>query len=136
MSYLPYLCLFAYSDIEHILCCVFVCLFVFFLFACLLLVYHMTSVSLDCPLLIAPSVLSLVYLVQTTWFLGKKNIYKVRSKSKEWKANNLKIYRRKKAKGPKYVDDTYRLNINILSNSVRLCINRVNVVYKYGLYLR
>jgi hypothetical protein len=27
-----------------------------------------------------------------------KIIYKVRSKSTEWKANNLKIYRRKKAK--------------------------------------
>jgi hypothetical protein len=45
MSYLPYLCLFTYSDVEHILCCVFVCLFVCLfvfivfvvVFACLLL---------------------------------------------------------------------------------------------------
>jgi hypothetical protein len=32
----------------------------------------------------------------------EKIIYKVRSKSTEWKANNLKIYRRKKAKRPNY----------------------------------
>jgi hypothetical protein len=32
----------------------------------------------------------------------KKPIYKVRSKSTEWKTNNLKIYGRKKAKVPNY----------------------------------
>jgi len=40
--------------------------------------------------------------VQTTLLLGKKPIHKVRSKSTEWKTNNLKIYRRKKAKVPNY----------------------------------
>jgi hypothetical protein len=55
MSYLPYLCLFAYIDVQHILCCVFVFL---------RLVYPMLLVSLDCPFLIAPSVFSNIYLVQ------------------------------------------------------------------------
>ena len=44
MSYLRYLCLFAYSGVKHILCCVFVLVL---------------PVSLDCPFLIAPSVLCL-----------------------------------------------------------------------------
>jgi hypothetical protein len=52
MSYLCYLCLFAYSGVQqHILCCVFV--------GCLRLVYPMMQVSLDCPFLIAPSVINL-----------------------------------------------------------------------------
>jgi len=55
MSYLRYLCLFAYSGVQHIFWCVFV-LFVFVL--CTL----MLPVSLDCPFLIAPSVFSNVYL--------------------------------------------------------------------------
>jgi hypothetical protein len=46
MLYLCYLCLFVYSGVQHILCCVFVSL---------PLVYPMLPVSLDCPLLIAPS---------------------------------------------------------------------------------
>jgi hypothetical protein len=46
MSYLGYLCLLAYSGVQHILCCVFVFL---------RLGYTMLSVSLDCPYLIAPS---------------------------------------------------------------------------------
>jgi len=46
MSYLRYLCLLAYSGVQHILCCVFVCL---------RLGYTMLPVSLDCPYLIAPS---------------------------------------------------------------------------------
>ena len=49
MSYLRYLCLFAYSGVQHILCCVFV---LFFFDLCIL------PVSLDCPFLIAPSVFS------------------------------------------------------------------------------
>ena len=53
MSYLRYLCLFAYSGVQHILCCV---------FACLRLGYTMLLVSLDCPYLIAPSVFSNDYL--------------------------------------------------------------------------
>jgi hypothetical protein len=51
MSYLRYLCLFAYSRIQHILCCVFVLFFV-----------DLLSVSVDCPFLIALSVLSNFYL--------------------------------------------------------------------------
>jgi hypothetical protein len=53
MLYLRYLCLFVYSGVQHILCCVFVSL---------PLVYPMLPVSLDCPLLIAPSVFSRVYI--------------------------------------------------------------------------
>ena len=52
MSYLLYLCLLAHSGVQHILCCVF-----------LRLVCPMLQVSLDCPFLIAPSVLSNVYLM-------------------------------------------------------------------------
>ena len=50
MSYLCYLCLFAYSGVQHILCV-------------LRLVYHMLPVSLNCAFLIAPSVFSNVYLI-------------------------------------------------------------------------
>jgi hypothetical protein len=53
MSYLRYLCLFAYIGVQHILCCVFV------LF--LRLVYPMLPVSLDYPFLIVPSVFSSIY---------------------------------------------------------------------------
>ena len=42
MSYLRYLCLFAYSGVQHILCCFFF----------LRLVYHMLPFYLDCPFLI------------------------------------------------------------------------------------
>jgi hypothetical protein len=52
MSYLHYLCLFAYSGIQHIVCCVF-----------LRLVYPMLPISLDCPFLIALSVLVIVPLM-------------------------------------------------------------------------
>jgi hypothetical protein len=55
MSYIRYLCLFVYSDVQHISLC---CVFVFFF----RLVYTMLPVSLDCPFLIAPSVFSNVYL--------------------------------------------------------------------------
>jgi hypothetical protein len=47
MFYLRYLCWFAHSGAQHILCCVFVC---FVLFR---LVYLMLPVSLDCPFVIA-----------------------------------------------------------------------------------
>ena len=52
MSYLRYLCLIAYSGLQHIhvLCCVFLCF-----------VYPMLPVSLDCPFSIAPSVFSNIY---------------------------------------------------------------------------
>jgi hypothetical protein len=51
MSYLRYLCVLAYSDIQHILCFVF-----------RRLVYPMLPVSLDCPYLNAPSVFSNIVL--------------------------------------------------------------------------
>jgi hypothetical protein len=54
MSYLCYLCLFAYSGVQHILSCVFV-LFVFVL----CLVYPVLQVSLCCPIFIAPSVFAI-----------------------------------------------------------------------------
>ena len=50
MSYLPYLYLFAYSGVQHILRCVFVSFF-----------FILLQVSLDCPFLIAPSVFYNVY---------------------------------------------------------------------------
>jgi hypothetical protein len=62
MSYLCYLCLFTYGDVQHILCCVFVFLRLVcpmlpvsqdcFCFVFLRLVYPMLPVSLDCSLLI------------------------------------------------------------------------------------
>ena len=59
MSYLRYLCFFAHSGVQHILCCVYV-LFFFVLF----------PVSLDCPFLISPSVFSNVSLsCLVDWFL-------------------------------------------------------------------
>jgi hypothetical protein len=51
MSYLCYLCLFAYSGVQQISCCVFLCY-----------AHPMLPVSLDCPLFIVPSVFSNVYL--------------------------------------------------------------------------
>ena len=57
MSYLRYLCLFGYNGVQYILCCVFVFL---------RLVYPMLPVSLDCPFLIAPSVLSNIYFTYLT----------------------------------------------------------------------
>ena len=51
ISYLVYLCLFAYSGIQHILCCVF-----------RRRVYPMLEVSLDCPSFIDTSVFSKVFL--------------------------------------------------------------------------
>ena len=51
MFYLSYLYLFAHSGVQHILCCVFLCL-----------LYPMFPVSLGCPFLIAPSVFSDVYI--------------------------------------------------------------------------
>jgi hypothetical protein len=54
MSYLRYLCLFAHSCDQHILCCVFV-LFFFVL-------YPMLPVYLVCPFLLALLVFSNVYL--------------------------------------------------------------------------
>ena len=66
MSYLRYLCLFAYSGVQHIMSCVFFifvlctlcCQFLFFL----RLGYPMLPDSLDCPFLIDPWVLSNFHL--------------------------------------------------------------------------
>ena len=60
MSYLRYLCLFAHSGVQHILCCDFV-LFVFV--PCL--VYPMFTVSLECPFVIAHSIFFNVYFTVT-----------------------------------------------------------------------
>jgi hypothetical protein len=49
MSYLRYLCLFVYSGVQHILCCVCVCLRP---------AYSILPVSRDCLFLIAPSALT------------------------------------------------------------------------------
>ena len=63
ISYLRYLCLLAHSGVLHILSCVFVnCI-------CLRLVYPILPVSLDCPLLIAPSVFYNVYLYLLTMYI-------------------------------------------------------------------
>ena len=52
MSYLRYLCLFVYSGVQHVLCCVFVLFF-----------FVLLPVSPDCLFQIAPSVFSNVYCV-------------------------------------------------------------------------
>jgi hypothetical protein len=51
MSHLRWFCLFACDGIRNMLCCAF-----------RRLVYRMLPVSLDCPFLLTPSVLSNVYL--------------------------------------------------------------------------
>jgi hypothetical protein len=60
MSYLRYMCLFAYSGVQHILCCVFVLFF-------LRHVYPILPVSLDCPFLVATSVISNVHSIILLW---------------------------------------------------------------------
>ena len=62
MSYLRYLCLFSYSGVQLIQCCVFV-LFVFVL----CLVYAILSYSIDCPFFIAPAIFSNVHLHSSFW---------------------------------------------------------------------
>ena len=47
--------LFAYNGVQHILCCVFILVF-----------FVLLPVSLDCPVLVAPSVFSNVYINHTT----------------------------------------------------------------------
>jgi hypothetical protein len=54
MSYLRYVCSFAYSGVQHILCCV-------FMFCLSSSCVPTVAVSQDCPFLIAPSVFSNVY---------------------------------------------------------------------------
>jgi hypothetical protein len=57
MSYLCYLCLFEYSGVRHILCCVFVLFF---------FVLRVLPVFLDCPFIIASSVF--FYLITVAIF--------------------------------------------------------------------
>jgi hypothetical protein len=65
MSYLRYLCLYAHSGVQDILC---------FCFVFLRLVYLMLPVSLDCPFFIAPSVFSNVYSISILlWSIWKTN---------------------------------------------------------------
>ena len=59
MSYLLYLCLLAHRGVQHTLCCVFFCFFLFF--------FVLLPVSLDCPFLIAHSVFSNVYYKRLTF---------------------------------------------------------------------
>jgi hypothetical protein len=69
MSYLHYLCLFAYNGVQHILCYVFALLF-------FVLLPSMLPVSLDCPFLIAPSVFSNVYVkVACIWHFKKGDLF-------------------------------------------------------------
>ena len=84
MSYFRYLCLLVHSEVQHILCCVFVflpllypmlsvsldCLRLMYPMLpvsldCLRLVYPMLSVSLDCLFLITLSVFSIIYIRST-----------------------------------------------------------------------
>jgi hypothetical protein len=58
MSYLCYLCLLAYSGVQHIL-------------FCLRLVYPLLPVSLDCPFLIVLSVFSNVYIQKYNWLIKR-----------------------------------------------------------------
>ena len=60
--------LFAYSGVQHILCC--------FCFVCLRLVYPMLPVSMDCTFMIAPSVFSNVNLLT---IVKLRSIYNVDS---------------------------------------------------------
>ena len=62
MSYLRYLCFFAYSCVQNMLCCGFFVFFCLHLVSCVLNV----AISLDCPFLITP----LVSLVKedVDWF--------------------------------------------------------------------
>ena len=64
VSYLRYLCLFACSDVQHMVLC--------FCFDFLRIVYPMLPVSLDCQFLIAPSVSSNIIYKNTRMFVGKK----------------------------------------------------------------
>ena len=64
MSYLRYLCLFVHSGVQHMLCCV----VLYFCFVFLRRLFLMLLVSLDCSLVIAPSVFSNVYSNMTSFF--------------------------------------------------------------------
>jgi hypothetical protein len=64
MSYLRYLCLFAYSGIQHILCCLlYSSSSVVLCCARVRLVCPMLPVSVDCLFFIVPSVFSNVYFL-------------------------------------------------------------------------
>ena len=58
MSYLCYLCLFAYSGVQHISCCVFCFVWLRLVSCVLCLVCPVLSVSLECSFFIFPAVFS------------------------------------------------------------------------------
>ena len=62
--YLRYLCLLRHSSVQHILCCVFV---LFVIVLCL--VYLVLPISLDGSFVIASSVFSNIYLLNTLFIL-------------------------------------------------------------------
>ena len=64
MSYLPYLCLFVYSGVQHILCCVFV-MFVFVLFT--LCCQFLWIVHFWLPLRYSLTFIKLVFLLSSLW---------------------------------------------------------------------
>jgi hypothetical protein len=64
MSYYRYFCVFTYSSVQQMLCCV------VFSFVFLRLVFPMLQVSLDCPLFIGPLVCSNVYIELLYTFHG------------------------------------------------------------------
>ena len=69
MSYSRYLCLFAYSGVQRILCSG------FFFGGGFRLVYPMLPVSLDCPYFIAPSAFFKVYLIYTSIKVKSHSIF-------------------------------------------------------------
>ena len=99
MSYLRYVCLFGYSSVQHIWCCV-------FLFLCL--VHLMLPVYLDCPFLIVPLVFSNVYIQWNREVTTEK--YSI---IQTWQANN------------RYTN-TYMYTIFILQQE-ELCISLENI---------
>ena len=70
MSYLPYLCLFAYSGVQQILCCIFV------LFPSSCVHYHASFSGLS-VYLIAPSVFSNVHLFFSINLFNERMVYSI-----------------------------------------------------------
>jgi len=66
MSYLRYLCLLTHSGVQHMLCCVVSFLFLLLYFVLLILYWQC---FLDCPSMIAPSVLFGIILLNLYSYL-------------------------------------------------------------------
>ena len=115
MSYLRYLCLFSYSDVQHILCCV----FVLFSSSCVTCVASFSGLSI----LIAPSVFpnvnykkifSLIFdtgILPEAWLIG----------------NMIPIF--KKTKGSKLDSKNYR-PITLLSCIGKIVTSILNVYFE------